>query len=76
MSLYNKVSSSNYRPEETPWDHQWFIKGKDKDYGPYSYEKILDYYKLGKIKDHHRCYSSSDEEMMKISSIVNKKKVG
>jgi hypothetical protein len=76
MSHFNKVSSSNCEPDEVPWNHKWFIKGTDKDYGPYSFEKVLDYYRRGKVKGNHKCYSSSGGNIVKISNIIDKKKAG
>lgn len=74
MSHFNKVSSSSFEPDENPRNHKWFIKGRDKDYGPYSFEKLFDYYTRGKVKDNHKCYSSSDGKVIKISNIIEKKK--
>ena len=78
MSHLNKVSSSNQgsdkSPNKSPWKYKWYLKGSKKDYGPYSFEKIIDYYEKGKIKDNHQCYSSVGKDIIKISQIIDKKR--
>lgn len=76
MASFNKVSSTNLKVTDSPWSHKWFIKGTDKDFGPYSFEEILDYYDRGKIRDHHKCYSLSGGDVLEVSSIIQKKRVG
>lgn len=73
MGHFNKVASTSLDPCEEPWKYSWTIKGKDKNYGPYSYEKILEYYEKGKIKGGHDCISP-DGSLVKIASIIDKKK--
>lgn len=74
MLHFNQVSSTSFSPEENPWDHKWYIKGKNKNYGPYSFQKVIQYYEQGKIKASHRCYPSSGGETIRLSEILNRKK--
>ncbi|MBF0311986.1 MAG: DUF3592 domain-containing protein [Oligoflexia bacterium] len=73
MSTFNKVSATNILPQDEPWKYQWIIKGEDKDYGPYTFEKVVDFFNQGKVKGQHRCSPASGGEIVNISTIVKKK---
>lgn len=73
MSHLNKVSSTSFSPVEEPWNHKWTIKGTTKEYGPYTFNQLHDFFEKGKVKGEHSCFSPTDGNLIKISAIINKK---
>lgn len=74
MDDVNKLSQSSISPAEQPWKYQWMIVTSKKEYGPYSYDKILNFLDKGKVKSTHICYSPSGGDKISIGQLSNIKK--
>ncbi len=74
MDQMNALSSSSLSPRDEPWKHKWIIRGNDKEYGPYPFEKITLYCKQGKIKEKHKCFSPSNNQMILVGDIIHKRR--
>ena len=73
MSQFNQVSSSSLSVYSEPWKYDWVIKIANKKYGPYPFEKVVSYFKNGKVRGNYECYPSSGGEIIKISDIVHRR---
>jgi hypothetical protein len=74
MNIMNDVTDSSAEPKDDPWNHEWIILGGKKEWGPYSYNKVVDFIKKKKIKPTHSCYSPAGGDKIQINEILNKKK--
>ncbi len=73
LLTFNKISSTSVNIYNEPWKYQWMIIGSKKDYGPYSFDEIIGYFKNRKINGSNQCYPSSGGDPISISSIIKKK---
>jgi len=74
MEGFNSVSQSSTSPIEEPWNYEWIIVGKNKKYGPFSYDKVLKLLEDGKVKTSHKCYSPAGGGEFRIDNLANQKK--
>lgn len=74
LSSMNELSEASITPIDEPWKYKWMIVGGKKEWGPYSYDKVIEYLEKNKITHKHKCYSPSGGGKVVIGQIANKQK--
>jgi len=58
---YRDLSKSNSDTDQSHENQKWYIVGSSKDYGPYTFEKLMNLHAAGRISDSQFCYPEGDK---------------
>ena len=73
MARLNRVSSTSLPEYDEPWNYDWIIEISNKKYGPYSFDKVVSYFRRGKVKRNYNCYPASGGKALQIKDIVHRR---
>lgn len=61
-------------PRKNPESFEWMIKGHDKDFGPYAFEQIQEYFEKGKLRPGRQIYTTQSKELIVVGELFEELK--